>query len=85
MSLFREICCACNHSSPVGFSVTDEIWEASVPVRFRDAVLCIGCFTRFADEAGVQWDRDIKFYPISLVTHLGGGELVVGREESQDV
>lgn len=66
---FREICCCCNRPSPVGFWVPDEIWNASVPLRFK-AILCIACFARFADEAGIEWDREIKFYPVSLRTHL---------------
>lgn len=67
----REICKACWKINRVGFSVPDEIWDAVVPTRLRDSVLCLDCFTRFADEQLISWDTQIKFYPISAKTHLG--------------
>jgi len=32
-------------------------------------IICLRCFTRLADEQGVQWDKEIKFYPVSFITH----------------
>ena len=66
----REICKICWHVNPVGFSVPDAVWEAVVPLQFRSNVLCILCFARLADEKLIPWDEDIKFYPVSLYTHL---------------
>lgn len=63
----REICKACNRESAVGFHVPDEIWEAT-PRAVDLRVLCVGCFTHLADAAGLEWDRDIQFWPVSLVT-----------------
>lgn len=47
----------------------DEIWEAT-PLTSKYAILCLGCFTRLADEALLPWDRQIEFWPVSLATHL---------------
>ncbi len=65
----REICGACQRPSPLGFHVPEEVWEACVPRRFVTSPLCVLCFATFGDEAGVAWDRQIKFFPVSLVTH----------------
>lgn len=72
---WREICRCCCRPSPVGFLVPDEIWNLSVPQVYssdplRDRPLCIVCFAMFADEAGIEWDRDIEFFPVSLVSHF---------------
>lgn len=66
---WRENCRCCGRISTVGFHVPDHIRYSSIPHRFQDAVLCIACFTLFADEAGVDWSKDITFYPVSLVRH----------------
>lgn len=71
MGYTREICKACWSINAVGFDVPDDIWKAAVPERFRGSVLCVGCFTRFADEAMIPWDRDIRFYPVSMATQTG--------------
>lgn len=68
----REICKCCGEINRVGFAVENYIWSMAVPFEWRTSVLCIGCFTRFADEAGVLWDTDIKFYPVSFITHSRG-------------
>jgi hypothetical protein len=62
----REICKACWQVSAVGFMVPDGIWALAVPEALRERVLCLTCFTRLADENGVEWDREIQFYPVSL-------------------
>jgi len=67
----REICKACWKINRVGFNVPDEIWKAAVPVRLRGGVLCLNCFTRFADEGLISWDAQIEFFPVSAKTHLG--------------
>lgn len=61
----REICKACYHPNPVGFTVPDNVWQSAVPANLRDGVLCITCFARLADEALIEWDRDIQFWPVS--------------------
>ena len=66
----REICKICYHIGGVGFMVPDEVWKLVVPPRLRDDVLCLGCFTRLADERLIPWDDHIEFFPVSLWTHL---------------
>ena len=61
----REICSLCHEVSRVGFHVPDEVWELSVHRSQINSLICLRCFTRLADERGVGWDKDIKFYPIS--------------------
>lgn len=63
-------------------SVEEETtWIASLPHRFRDTVLCIACFTSFADEAGIEWAADIEFYPCSLIQHHRQVDLPAGVED----
>jgi hypothetical protein len=64
----RELCKACWHPVTVGFHVPDEVWNLVVPDRLPGDVLCLGCFTRLADEKRVEWDREIEFFPVSMVT-----------------
>ena len=67
----REICKICFRANPVGFYVPDEIWEAVVPPSHRSKVVCLWCFVHLADEKLVPWDPKIKFYPVSMNSHLG--------------
>ncbi len=66
----RERCAACQQISPVGFAVSNEIWEAVVHPQFVNSILCLLCFISRADEKLVPWDKAIKLYPVSLYTHL---------------
>lgn len=66
----REICRICWRPSPVGFTVPDRIWQLAVHPEHQEHVLCIGCFTAYADERMVAWDRDIEFWPVSAATML---------------
>ena len=66
----REICSLCHEVSRVGFHVPDEVWKLSVHVSQQNNLICLRCFTRLADERGVRWDDDIKFYPVSQFAKL---------------
>ena len=66
----RERCGVCHRVSPVGFSVPNEVWLRAVPDYFRETILCLTCFTSFADERFISWDTDIRFYPVSFRTQL---------------
>ena len=65
----REICALCHEVSRVGFCVPNEIWRAAVHRYYQNAIICLRCFTRLADEKSIIWDKDIKLYPVSWVTH----------------
>ena len=67
----RERCQMCHQISSVGFWVPDEIWKTSVHPHWQHSVLCLNCFISQADEKLVTWHKEIKFYPVSLVDHLG--------------
>lgn len=62
----RETCKACWQVSGIGFSVPDELWSSVVPDELMHSVLCVGCFTRFADQHLADWSRHIEFHPVSL-------------------
>ena len=64
----REICHLCHEVNRVGFWVPDEIWRAALHESQWNAIVCLRCFTRLADERGVEWDKEIKFYPVSRIT-----------------
>jgi hypothetical protein len=65
----REICKLCSSVNPVGFSVPDDIWQAVVPIGYRQNVVCLTCFTRIGDSKNVLWDNEIEFFPVSLAAH----------------
>lgn len=69
MAATREICKCCGAINAVGFSVPNSVWMDAVPARWRHDVLCLNCFTRFADEARIAWDATIEFFPVSRITH----------------
>jgi len=65
----REICALCHEVSRVGFWVPDKVWNQAVHPHYQNSILCLRCFTRWADERSVEWDKEIKFYPVSWITH----------------
>ena len=73
-SCSREICKLCYHVNAVGFSVPDDVWLAIVPPEFENRVVCLTCFARLGDEKGIEWDREIEFFPVSLQRHLSAAK-----------
>ena len=65
----REICSLCHEVIRVGFYVPDEIWKLVVQKYYQNSIICLRCFTRWADEKSVEWDKDIKFFPESWKSH----------------
>lgn len=65
----REICKRCWRISPVGFEVSDGLWESIVPDGLAAQVLCLFCFDEFATERGIAWEREVRLYPVSGATH----------------
>ena len=64
----REICSICSEVSRVSFHVPNVIWEAAVHSSQLHNIICLACFTKMADERGVEWDESITFYPVSQIT-----------------
>lgn len=56
----RQKCKVCGQADGFDFHVPDEIWEAAVPARWRNRVVCLRCFSAFAREAGVDWKGHLK-------------------------
>lgn len=68
----RETCCVCGKISPIGFHVPDEVWTEVVHPSNICGVHCLGCFIARADDKLIDWDQDIKFFPVSMRTHIEG-------------
>lgn len=69
VALSREICALCSEVSRVGFWVPNQIWEAVALRGHMHDIVCLRCFTAIADEKGVEWDREITFFPVSFISH----------------
>lgn len=80
----REICKCCGEITTVGFGVPDEMWRAVVPSCYLDSEICLRCFTRWADEKGVQWDHAIKLFPVSLISHRFEPATVIPPKEEKE-
>lgn len=72
----REICGLCHRVSAVGFWVPNDVWSEVVHPHYIASIHCLSCFVERADEKLVEWDSVIKFYPVSLRTHIEGCELL---------
>jgi hypothetical protein len=61
----RQTCKACGVPDKFNFQVPDEIWNAVVPRKLRNCVVCLGCF----DERGRQMKAAYhwRIEPSSLV------------------
>lgn len=64
----RQFCSLCHEVSRVDFNVPNDIWELAVHISQIHGIICLRCFTRMADERGVEWDNDITFRPASQIT-----------------
>lgn len=43
------------------FHVADKIWAEIVPKRFRNLVVCLACFDRFAWKKKIDYRRNLRF------------------------
>ena len=66
----REICQLCHRVVAVGFWVPNDIWAAVVHRSHLNAIHCLNCFIERADEKLIDWSKEIKFYAVSLRSHL---------------
>lgn len=63
MSEWRgEVCRRCQRRNPIGFSVSEDVWQRVV--RGRWAVLCPTCFDEEAEAGGVAYRLD-EVWPVS--------------------
>ena len=46
----RQTCRVCRGENCFDFHVPDDVWKGVVPPHFRNSVVCLSCFDRFAAE-----------------------------------
>src|SRR5438046_8768084 len=56
----RQRCKACGRPDGFNFQVPDDVWNRIVPDEYKNLVLCLLCFDRFALEAGVNYTSRIS-------------------------
>lgn len=66
----RGWCAMCNQPIRVSFWVPDEIWYEAIHPSLNNSTICLNCFVIRADEKLLAWDKDIKFYPMSMYEQM---------------
>ena len=56
----RQTCKACGVPDKFNFRVPDEIWNAVVPHKLRNCVVCLGCFDDFAKRKDVAYATSLR-------------------------
>jgi hypothetical protein len=56
----RQTCKVCRRVDEFDFHVSDEVWRSVVPVRFRNQVVCLACFDRFASWKSVDYSPHLR-------------------------
>lgn len=51
----QQRCKECGLADRFNFNLPDEIWDAVVPIRLRNRVVCLSCFDGFAREKGIAY------------------------------
>jgi len=57
----NQKCKVCGQSDRIDFHVPDETWNAIVPLRYRNRVVCLKCFDCFACAIGYDYKSDIDY------------------------
>lgn len=50
----RRTCKVCGSLDNCDFKVVDDVWRTTVPIEYRDQIMCIKCFEDFAAERQIQ-------------------------------
>ena len=66
----RPFCHICNDVIRVDYHVPNDVWELALHISHRGGYICLNCFTKNADERGVEWSDDIEFYPQSQLKDM---------------
>lgn len=56
----QQTCKSCGCPDYFDFRISDEVWEAVVPAKLRNRVVCLACFDRFAHEQGVRYRNALR-------------------------
>ena len=51
----RQTCKVCGRPDKFDFHVPDDVWQAVVPLEFRNRVVCLACFDDFAEARQVNY------------------------------
>jgi len=51
----RQKCKVCGCADKFDFHVPDAMWNQIVPLRFRNKVVCLSCFDKFAFENQIDY------------------------------
>jgi len=62
----RQRCKVCGRIDKFDFHVPDEIWEAIVPLEYRNRVVCLSCFDKFA------YHKKINYAPYLTTLYFAG-------------
>jgi hypothetical protein len=56
-------CKVCGYATGLDFLVPNATWDSIVPLEFRNLVICLHCFDKFAGEADMDYeDKIINFW-----------------------
>lgn len=58
-ALQQQRCKVCWHADRFNFHVPDDVWASVVPPPFRERVVCLACFDRFACEAEIDYTESL--------------------------
>jgi hypothetical protein len=50
----RRTCKVCGSVDDCEFKVMDDVWKATVPIEYRNQIVCAKCFENFAAERQIQ-------------------------------
>lgn len=56
----RQKCKVCGCPDKFDFHVPDETWESVVPPRYRNKVVCLACFDKFAFEKQIDYSDSVE-------------------------
>ncbi len=51
----QQTCKVCGRIDKFNFNVPDKIWEAVVPLEYRNRVVCLACFDDFAQKKMINY------------------------------
>ena len=64
----KQTCGVCCKEDNFDFHVPDEVWDRVVPRQFRNRVVCLCCFDRFAAE------RNVDYTPYLNILYFAGDQ-----------
>lgn len=68
--VFGDECEICHRPINIPFHVPDDVWNEVIPIKLRDKHVCLSCFITKANTFLIEWEKDIEFFPKSLVTEM---------------